>query len=138
MMKKLLFILDCLLFFVMPISIIFISLLFFALPKTDMPKIVVAVPLICLFAIVGLVNSLNNSHDFYIKMKLILSLSFLMILLGFGAFFMGGSHGVVSHGISENSHLAILLSGGLLGYIARKIEDFKKKNDKRNRNQLIY
>jgi len=137
-MKKLLFILDCLLFFVIPISIISVALLFFELDKTELLKIVVAVPFICLLAIFGLVNSLNNNHDFYIKMKFVLSLSFLLVFLGFGAFVTGGSREMVAYGFPESSHLVILVSGGFLGYIARTIENFKKKNDKRNHDRLIY
>ncbi|MCV6638969.1 hypothetical protein [Candidatus Albibeggiatoa sp. nov. NOAA] len=127
-MKKLLFILDCLMFFVVPVSTILLYSLSFELDENDLTKVTLLIPFLYLMALSSLFISLNKDDDFYIKTKLIRSLIFVVFTLGI--YVVGYQYFIVAPELLFG-HIAITLaSTGFLIYITKTIEEFKKQNNK--------
>ncbi|WP_353569845.1 hypothetical protein [Candidatus Albibeggiatoa sp. nov. BB20] len=134
-MKKLLFILDCLMFFVVPIPAILLYLLLFDLNECDFHRVVYFIPFFCLLAIVSLFASLSDNHSFYIKAKLIYVMGIALATLGISDIVFHYTM-VTQSAFTEFSEI-LFFSGICIVQVARATEDFKKKNDKRSRDRLI-
>ncbi len=123
-MKKALLILECLVFFILPMLTSILYVAFMELDAKEISRMVYQAPLISLIAIVGLTSPFSRDiESFHIKLK------FLWVLVG--VFYVLGTLSLVLYsvmrtkGFPENSFIIILIPGMFLIHIAKEIKALK-------------